>query len=711
MEGQQEKADDLFAKIRVKAVRDPYCAYQMALFDQNNEAYERAEKLYRRASELEDGFWEAEYNLGNLYRDTKRYDLAMDAYKRALKGNQNNSDILFNAGITAEGSMHFSEAVDFYLKALPLDQEKAELYCRLGCAYTLDGQPEEAESCWSIIEESYPDTAIYFVTRAALAFRKVQEEKGFAYLMEAMDKHIVHPSVYAMLADYYSRKDDFEKSHEYLQLGLEEFPDSIPLWETVLKYHIHQANYRQALQIGEELNALGLDSFWMQYNLALAHFFAGDAEASKNLWQELLKERPNQPELITGFLGILAYSSDYSPEEIYNEHLRLGEVLSWGKEPLDIVPPGKRNRDKLRIGFISGDFRNHAAARHVFPWFHNRDRERFEYYAYAQCQTKDYVSNMFEKLSDKWQEVTSLNDIEVAKLIAGDEIDILVDLSGHTAHNRLGVFPYRPAPVQISTIGANVTTGLPSVDYFFSYNDVVAETQKKYFIEEVESVPIHHSEVVSGGALFSKQEFVVPPEPPQVENGFVTYACYSRVEKIEPQLIEVMIELLKRTDNTVLRLMNMSFRDKIILDKNVEYFMSQGIERERLKFYPAVPLAHYMGSMQTVDFALLSYPFTGGTVAADFVTMGVPFVTRYSDLPQSRDGYGVLKIYDLEEQLAVPDYDRYLEAALKYGQDVDFLRKFRALINSLPRDSDMFTPAIAKAFEKIWVEKGGNLSG
>ena len=718
MRGDRKEAAQLFSRVKVGAVSDGYCAYQMALFDQTNESWERAERLYKRATALEDGFWEADYNLGNLYRDRHRYDLAFDAYTRALAVKPDAGATLFNAALTAEELCDFDVALDLYQKALPLEDDKAEVYCRMATCYHRSDRRAEAENYWAIVADKYPDAPIYHAARVALFTREGDFDQVESLCRDAFARGIHHPLLYRQLsAILLVERDDVEAALDCVRTGLDHFPDNTSLWQAMLASLAHEKRYRQLIAIGEELEQMGVTSSLIQRNIAVALYLTGQVDRSLDLFERLTVEFPDDVHIMSGYLGVLVYSHQKSPEEIFALFCDLGAKISWGKEPLDIVPPRDRVRDKLRIGFVSQDLYRHAVVRHFLPRLLNRNRDRFTWYGYAHCMKKDDMTTMIKDQSDHWCEITDMSDFEAARRIADDGIDILFDLSGHTAGNRLGIFPYKPAPIQVSTIGSNVTTGLESMNYFELYEKSYESSQDKYFTEKFLLVKdVSDDEAIAMDSHDFKVNHI-PSDPPQVKNGFVTYGCYSRLEKIEPRLMEVFVELLNQCDHAVLRMINMSFSDEMLLRDTLAWFTGRGIARERLKFLPPVSGTLYLQSMATLDFGLLSYPFAGGTVANDMVTAGVPFATRFGDAPQSRDGLGILKKHPVTQaidgvgDLAVRDYDRYLEVALTYGQDIDFLRRFRAGSQKFANEPEMdrFTPGLEKSLTRVWREWGGTV--
>ena len=723
MRGDRKEADQLFSRFKVGAVTDGYCAYQMALFDQTNESWERAERLYKRATALEDGFWEADYNLGNLYRDRHRYDLAFDAYTRALAVKPDAGATLFNAALTAEELGDFDIALDLYQKALPLEDDKAEVYCRMATCYHRSDRQEEAENYWAIVVDKYPDSPIYPVARVALFARDGDIDQVESWCRDAFARGIHHPLLYGRLsATLLVERDDVEAALDCVRTGLDHFPDNTALWQVMISSLAQQRRYRQLIAIGEELEQMGVTSPLIQQNIAVAFYMTGQTDISLDLFERLTVEFPDDTHVISSYLGVLVYSHQKSPEEIFARYCDLGAKISWGKEPLDIVPPHDRVRDKLRIGFVSQDLRRHAVVRHFLPRFLSRNRDRFTWYAYAHCIKKDDMTTTIKDLSDHWCEITDMSDLEAARRIADDGIDILLDLSGHTSGNRLGIFPYKPAPIQVSMIGSNVTTGLESMDYFEMHEKSYDPSQDNHFTEKFLLVKyVSDDEAVAVdptvSQLFQQRVQGIASDPPQVKNGFVTYGCYSRLEKIEPRLMEVFVELLNQCDNAVLRMINISFADETLLRDTLAWFTERGIVRERLKFLPPVGLSLYLQSMSTLDFGLLSYPFAGGTVAHDMVTAGVPFVTRFGDDPQSCDGRRLLRSHPVTQaidgvgDLAVRDYDRYLEVALTYGRDIDFLRRFRAGFQKFANEPEMdrFTPGLEKCFTHVWRERGGTV--
>jgi predicted O-linked N-acetylglucosamine transferase (SPINDLY family) len=346
------------------------------------------------------------------------------------------------------------------------------------------------------------------------------------------------------------------------------------------------------------------------------------------------------------------------------------------------------------IGYVSGDLCDHPVARFIGPVFETYSRSEFQVFCYSNRRVEDAVSARMRESTDCWRNVSALSDDELANLIRDDGIDILVDLSGHTALNRLLVFARKPAPVQVTMIGYMQTTGMTAMDYRITDEalDPIG-TSEHLSTEELIRLP-------AGAAPFQP-----PPDCPPVDelaalkNGYVTFASFNNLTKITPEVTETWARVLQAAPGSKM----------LIVGRNGSpvgaAVCSHGIAPERLEILERQPMQAYLALHNRVDLILDAFPYNGGTTNLIAAWMGVPFVTIAGNTTVSRVGEAVLKLLGLPELVATGTAE-YVRKAADTVKDLDRLSHLRSVMR--PRlqawggDGSVFTKQLEQAFREIW---------
>ncbi|MEH3116125.1 MAG: tetratricopeptide repeat protein [Methylorubrum populi] len=356
---------------------------------------------------------------------------------------------------------------------------------------------------------------------------------------------------------------------------------------------------------------------------------------------------------------------------------------------------------RLRIGFVSGDLCTHALARFIEPFLRHLDRTRFAARAYMTQAAEDAVSARLRTLFDGWHNVAGLDDDETADLIEADAIDILVDLSGHSAGHRLLVFARKPAPVQVTWMGHPATTGLRAIDYRLTDSGHDAPGL---------SEPLHTETVwrLPGVSATYEAPDGIPPvreRPPFADNGFVTFGAMNRFEKIGDGALETWAEILRVLPEARL-FMVVADVETPEIRAQVEARLSQaGLPLERIRLHPRVT-ATYFELYHTFDIALDSFPYNGGTTSCDTLAMGVPLIALEGSHAVARGGVAVLTAVGLTEFVAETRED-YVARAVALARDPDRLRAMRAglrerVFASPLMDHPRLAADVGEAFRTMW---------
>ena len=365
----------------------------------------------------------------------------------------------------------------------------------------------------------------------------------------------------------------------------------------------------------------------------------------------------------------------------------------------DIVPfpPKIYAHKKIRVGFMSGDFLNHTVMRWCANLIVGLNKNFFATYCYSNGKDSDKLTNLIRNTVDGWRDIYDLTDEAAAKIIRDDEIDILFDLSGHTAYNRLRVAAYCPASVQISGVGYMNSTGLDCFDYFLS--DKFCAGDDSYFVEKIIRLP--HSHV-----CYIPPEAVKILDAPCRRKNFVTFGCFNQFCKFSDSILSAWKKILDRVPQSRLLLKNrvLSTADgrKFVAArlKNFDFDLSrvetQGYSKNFLEEY------------NEVDIALDTFPYVGGVTTCDSLWMGTPVISLYGDRHGTRFGLSILKNVRLDE-LAVANFDDYVERAVALANDAELIsvlkKTLRGMMKSSPlMDSNIYVRDVEKVFAEVLLD-------
>lgn len=335
---------------------------------------------------------------------------------------------------------------------------------------------------------------------------------------------------------------------------------------------------------------------------------------------------------------------------------------------------------KIRVGYLSADLRDHAVAQFVRPLFCQYDKARFSVYGYSLVLRPDGVTNALRQGCDVWRDVSDCSLSEIAQQIRADEVDVLVDLAGHSAENALPVFAYRPAPVQISGIGYFNSTGMQEMQGFLSDRYCSPEEHSPYFTEKLLRLPQSH---------FCYQPFSAFPPVGQascLEKGYVTFGCFNNFAKVNDEMLLVWKEILLRVPDSHLLLKHSLLGTEEGLSYTQQRFERLGMPMERIEFRGLS--RDYLEQYNDMDIALDTSPYPGGLTTCEALYMGVPVVTLKGNRHGARFGYSFLANLGLQE-LVAEDAEGYVDIAVKIAGDSELLSLLRANLRRMMKASPL----------------------
>ena len=418
---------------------------------------------------------------------------------------------------------------------------------------------------------------------------------------------------------------------------------------------------------------LGPDNFEALNNAGNALVESGNIRQAIRHYEKALHMNPAYRVAHSNLLMAMQYQSNINLSTYYSAAKKW-----WQQHAANYFRPGLTKnildgQKRIQIGYISPDFRQHSVGFFFLPLILNHDRRLVEVFCYSEVKSQDYLTDKIRTLSDHWRPIMGRTDAAVAEQVRQDGIDILVDLAGHTADNRLLVFAHKPAPLQVTWLGYPDTTGMPVIDYRLT--DDIADPPGQ-------SDP-YHSETL----LRLPDGFLCygPPQNapavgglPARQNGWITFGSFNNLPKLNPQVIALWSRLMTQVADSRLVLKSKQFADEQVRQRFLDLFYGCGITAERVTLLPRVAsTAGHLAVYHQVDIGLDPFPYNGTTTTCEALWMGVPVITLRGDRHAGRVGASILTRLGLAEMVA-HDEAGYVQIGMELAADISVLEKLRA---------------------------------
>ena len=438
----------------------------------------------------------------------------------------------------------------------------------------------------------------------------------------------------------------------------------------------------------------------IRYNLGLSHFWRGYIEPAIEELEAARRINPSYLPARTSYLLALHNSERIGPMDLASAIRDIGaQFPSQDTLASRAAPPNIDPQSKLRVGFVSGDFRTHSVAHFFEPILSARQRDAFEYICYSTCSQQDAVTERLRASADTWRDVWSLSDDAMAEQIRADRIDVLVDLSGHTEFNRLALFARRAAAVQITYLGFPNTSGLAAMDYRITD----AATDPSPIADDLHSekllrMPDSQWCFRPFGAAF------VPGPLPALENGFITFGSFNNLIKASDTALQCWKQILIKVPNSRLRITRVRSPQRAM--DIIATFSGSGIAAERIEWTEYRSAVPHGSQFAGVDIALDPFPYNGVTTTCESLYFGVPVVSMYGASSVARSGLSILGAVGLNELVAASPAE-YVDIAVTLGHDVGRLERLRSALRdrfeqSPLRDEKRFASNFEELLRRAW---------
>ncbi|PQZ60342.1 hypothetical protein CQ050_26615 [Achromobacter sp. MYb9] len=468
-------------------------------------------------------------------------------------------------------------------------------------------------------------------------------------------------------------------------------------------YHRTSRFYESAYyyQRAIELDPEALDSV-SNYGVVLADM--GDFEGAERQYRKVLERMPNDPQVWGSRFFAQNYFPDRSAEQIFEVYREYDKIFGEPMRKHWLPHRNDRNPDrKLRIGYVSPDFRHHPVPLFLEPLMAHHDKTAFEVHAYAYLEAEDDVTEIFKGYADHWTRINGMSDDVLTRRIRADKIDILIDLAGHTGNNRLGVFIRKPAPVQVTWLGFGCTTGLKAIDYILSDADMAPAGTDHLFAEQPWRLD------GSNFAYRPKSDMGDVSPLPALQNGHVRLVTLSRAIRLNDHVLRVWAEILRRLPTAKLVVDSRSYFSAGLREDLVQRFALHGVDAKQLEVGFHTPP---WDVLRNADITLDCFPHNSGTTLFESLYMGVPFITLARGVGVGRIGASTLTGLGRPEWAASTEAE-YVEKVVAMASDIPALARIReGLREEMRASSLMDEPAFARKVETAframfqqWCEK------
>jgi protein O-GlcNAc transferase len=731
--GRLQEAEQIYRQILTVEPAHPDALHYLGVIAHQTGQCDLAVALVGRAVALRPSYAAAHYTLGIVLNDMGQQEQAIAAYQRAVAAQPDFPDAFYNLGNALSGNGQFDEAIIAYRQAIRLEPDFPEAHNNLGHALTASGQIDDAiAACRKAISlrPAFPEAQNNLGN--ALRHRKEFDAAITAY-RQAIALKPDHAEFHNNLGSALHDRGDLPEAIDTYQRAISLRPgytDALCNLGAALKAD-HRldaaiAAYRQAIAVqpdqaeahyglgavlyakGEIDNAIAVlrRAIELRPDYAEAHNNLGNAlkdqgkiEVAVNAYRQAVNANGENAAIHSNLIYALHYDPGADASIIAAEKAR------WDQQharPLQkLIQPHSNNRDpdrRLRIGYVSSDFYEHACAHFLLPLLQGHDPRNVELFCYADVHRPDAITQRMRQHSAHWHNTVGLSDEQVAGQVRRDEIDILIDAKLHTADNRLLIFARKPAPVSVSWLGCPGSSGLSAIDWYFG--DPCLN-------------PTDQDEPVDPGQLFRLPYYwcydplagrdIPVSNLPARGSGRITFGSLNNFCKVNEDVLELWAEVLRRVEPSRLLLLAKPGSHR---QWTADRFSRLGVNPARIEFADPRPRTDYLKLYHQIDLCLDTFPYNGHTTGLDSLWMGVPVITLAGQSAVSRVGCTHLSGLGLAELIAQTE-GQFVNLAAALAQDLPRLEQLRSALRRRMKQSPLMDAAgfarnVESAYRQMW---------
>lgn len=628
---------------------------------------ETAAKLVRQAVSIAPEYAQALNNLGNIYEAMGDPEQAIEAYRSALEVEDDYVDALFNLGIALRQINEIAEAEKVFLRCVRLDPKRADVQYEIGQTYQKLGKRTEAQIAYRVALDLDPD----------------------------------HTDARLNIGNILTTLGRVDEAIEEFDIALENAPEHVRLINSKGVAQRKIGLFQESLETSRQAEQLDPKNIETLNTLGAAYQTLGENQKAADCYWRALRMLPDAECAHKCLLFVALNLPDISSQELFDIHREVRGHFDKPALARKSFPRVNRNPNRrIKIGYLSSDFRTHVVAMNILPLIANHDHDKFEVFLYGQVEYPDDVTDKFKHFSDHWRSTMLMSNEAVAQMIEEDDIDILITLAGRFDENRPIVASFRPAPIQVSYHDC-ATSGLEAMDYYLTDEILHAQDTPELFTEELYRLPIYYQYPIQEG-LPSIQD------TPALSNGFVTFGCFNKPEKISEAVFALWAQVLKAVPDSKILMKYFNHYSQPSMQKRIhDRFSKYDITADRLILKSGMDnRQHHLENYHDVDIALDPFPFNGATTTFESLTMGVPvvallgrhFVDRVAASIVTHAGY---------PQFVAQSSDNYVVLAHELARDLKKLNEMRLhmrdkLHKSKLCDGESYAQIVETAFQDMW---------
>ena len=640
---------------------------------------------------------------GIAHRLALSFENALADYEHACQLDPKDVRTLGNLGEWHLARNAFAQALTWLDTALAIDPNYYEVRVNRVAALIELRQMEQAHTEADQLVQDYPTRPEPYGNLGNVLFSEGKLKEAIEQYKKALEIRPDYAEAHFSLIVLQGFSGHQELVVDYLERCIQEKGATSQRLTLLAVAHKECGNLEKAMVLSRKVIATYPQELRAQVNLAGCLSDTGHPKQAMEIYASLSDPVTSHMGMASNVLFEMNYLPEFLRDEAFQRH------LAWAKKyEAPMVASAqfdRRNRDpqrKLKIGYVSADFCAHPVGFLLRDVVRMHDKNNFEFHGFSVGIKKDEITADIAAAVNAWSDVVFETPQELANRVREAQVDVLVDLSGHTGNHRLLTFALRPAPVQATWIGYFNTTGMSSMDYFITDPHTSPSTSGQLFSEHVLHLP--HTRFCFAAPLYAGE--VAPP--PMLKNGFVTFGSFNRLPKLSSQVLDAWAQILIGVPASRLILKAAALADDSVCHEVMERFAERGVDAVRLDLRGSSVHIEMFEEYGHMDIALDPFPFNGGMTTLEALWMGVPVVTLEGDTVVSRQTYSALANLDLADELAFANVDAYVAGAIALAANPVRLAELRSQIRprmeaSPLRQSEQFTRDLEGLYRRMWV--------
>jgi len=596
------------------------------------------------------------------------------------------NDVNFNnlIGFVYQNLNDFNNANNYYRKSLELDNTNFDTNFNIGILNYKKKNFKEAEKIFVNLSKKFAENKDIFYNLGVIKYEMELYKEAIKYFEKALNLNDKFYFAQHHLAECYEKLNNIDLAIEnYIKaevINLYKFNNTLnnlgniflklKKYDQSEKYFLNALNYQGNSQV-------------IYNNLAVLYLEILDVDKAYYYLEKAINLDKNNTKIFSRLISTSLYlNKDINYYKKISEEF--GDIISdkiFKKyEQKHFLSQSK----KIKLGFISADFREHPVGYYLLDFLPELKKFNFDLYAYFNFPSEDDYTKKIKKNFNNWKNITLLEDKDVVKLIKEDEINILIDMSGHTGDNRIPIFTYKPAPIQISWAAYLASTGVKEIDYIVGDIYSIPEKDFQNYTEKVLQLKniwccLSTSDIAN----------IIPSSLPVLKNGYITFGCFNNPNKITENFINICSKILLNVENSKICFQSPQFVESINRTKILKLFEKNSITSNRIIISYEAERIKLIKSYNNIDIALDTFPYNGGTTSFEVSWMCVPLLTMKGDRFVSKCGESINHNLNMKEWIADNDFE-YIKKAIFFSKNIKELQEIKKKLIDYSRKSDLF---------------------